>query len=1696
MRKRRVLALWLALSLVVSGNGMTVLAAEQGADMPVLESQEVLAETAAEENISGSTGYESAVEDKSEGTEPAAEGEASTEADKTEEGEDPETSDEEDAGQSGGQPSTEENGDGEPEETPGTEGQEPVIDGQEPAVSENDVEETEAPETETPKESTSQVQPYVSRMVTFTDDTGMRVTYDANASQQYSYVVENGVLTGVNQTVSENTVEPVKFEGNVELRQPEEGEHYTSVAAGVFGGNAKITYVKLPAGLTSVVAESFKGCTGLKGVYLPSTVTEIGAGAFEGCTAMTQISVPKAVTSIGDSAFKGDAKLHLVYIKDRDYCELTSIGASAFEGCAALAEFCADTAFVLPMKLESIGESAFKGCKAISKVDFTDTRLSALGAHAFEGCTGLTDLSPGTTLALIPEYAFSGCTALVAINFVEGKYMTIGGYAFSGCIGLKQLMLPSSVIAVRNYAFQNCTRLTRVEIICYNIEIGDRNENGEIVEVEAFPGNASSLVIVAKTGSNGYKYAIRKGLLPDEEAFYQYTVEDIDGVAMPNTGFTGGTILVTTDPEARNDVNSQNGKKGVKAGEKCWVWPMQKTDDQRNNYTFIDESLRCNGIPIEKDKENQKYFFLMPEGGAVITAEFRAKTPDKIKGRKVTVEFSAGEPLQNGKQDEQGYLGVELKEGQTTRMFLLDEDGESIPAAKLKFSSSDKEVATVNSYGIITAAGTKSAEEANATIQAVVKGGDGNNITINRTVVVKTSEAKSITLKVSDPGEMMEGPIGDRYGIQTAVFAKTIVASRDYKFELKANVYDGEDGVGKKLSWTTSDARVASIASATTEAKNPVNVVTVKKGCEGEATITVTANNASGAEKDKVTQKFVVRVYQEGYRLASSTVTVNPNTTDGGTMELISAYGLGLKDATVALYQEDTTATTPFTTDYDVDASKENCKKFNIKPVAATLKDGTYKVRVAVNGDTNEKNFLPLTIKVKRTTPAPTIKFNTERVKFNLFYKDGRSTADAEPTVVTTEITKLGLAGIRDVRLEPLNKNNADDKLFTENFEIDTVRSDFGAGKVVIRRKEGNLKYTSKKKPAVTGNLVIYYDGYSDSAAKKMKVTMPTCTTAPSYALRETKATYRSNCPLQEETLVLYDKKSKTKEQVVLDGTYTVTEEQGEIRNASVSKTGDGAIAASFTPEKGKLKIVLRNSSWDLDKDNKERTLSYNFTVNISNATPTVKPDQNAVTLNLNYPEQAVSFRLVSNQKGVQIHDGQTFIPVVTGSNADQIRKLEVSYENGVGRVGIKNGEKINKGTYKFECNPQADWPRLKKATLTVKVVDSQPMVKLGKGSMQLNTEVYSRNSSANNGTEIGKPCQEVAERSFTVSGKPEGYNLKPVGTTIQDTEIKCTTGGKEGAESHFVFGVNESSSGDSSGGVLTVSLKDNTLPTGNYEFSMILRYAKEGRITVSAKAVKFAVKVYYNDEITLAVSAKGKINLVNRTGEPSDKNGIVYTPTLKNLQGKITDVKIYDAVGSSDGESQYFDIEIIDEGKNAGKFYVTPKKTVKTPATAGEPVEYEYQALDNNQSYPVYIWAQVEGYAGTQESKNGIYSKTMQIKTAQVLPKVTVDKKELDVYLSTKDYDASFVVTPKSGSAGEIEEILFEEKDEKSKESFTLQKELRKDGSIKVIVHLKEGFEYAKDSVNDVKMYVKYKGQGVNTPETATSFTMKIKVN
>lgn len=1650
MRKRRLLAVLLALSLAVSGNGMTVLAAGQD---PAQET------TGKEKTVSTASGND--VTDSEKGT---VSGNDTLPADPTK----PDTE----------EPKDETGEDKKPEET-GT------------------PEETGKPEEggEIPDDS---------RDVTFTDDTGMKVTYDANAAMKYIYVVENGVLTAVRTKTTDaegkEVSAAVAFQGNVELRQPEEGEKYTSIAKSVFSGNQDVTYVKLPAGVETIAAEAFKGCTALKGVYLPAGVNKIENSAFENCTAMTQISLPKAVTSIGDNAFRGDAKLYLVNMKDADYSELRTIGANAFAGCSVLSQFCSHSAFSFPVKLESIGEAAFQDCKAIGKIDFSaNKKLSTIGAHCFAGCTGLAELTPGKTLGEIPEGAFAGCTGLTYINFENGANMTIGREAFKGCYRLKQLTLPQSVIGIGDYAFQGCTKLKQVEIKSFKITIG----------VNAFPHDAEDLVIVAEKDSDGYLYALENGLkTPDAKAYYQYTVEDVDGVLMSNGAFPGGKLWVGTgtQTEEKENINTLNQKKGVRSGELCYIYYSQ-SEEQKKNFTFITASLRCNGKTLQK--KDGKYYFEMPVGGAVITAEFRANTPDTIKGQKVTVEFSNGTPLENGLTDEYGYLGVELRVGQTTRLFLLDEDGSPIPAAKLTSVKSDNEkVAKIDQNGVITAVGTEDKERADATVTVQVKGGDGSKITIKRTVSVTTAKAESIILKASDYSSLVKID-GEADGIQTASIKKNVVRAEALSFKLKANVYDGEEGISKKLTWTSSDTRVAALKSDKTTADDPVNVVTVPKNCEGEATITVTAQNPSGSEKEKITQKFVVRVYEEGYRLTSSKVTVNPRMTTGGLVELISAYGTELENAAIELYEEKSLTTTPkFTAVYDDAASSAVCKKFQIRAVSSAIESGTYKVRVGVNGDKNEKNLMPLTITVEKTKPSPKVEFNVKKAEFNLFYVNGGTTDKGEQISVLTKITELNDAKVRKVALEALSEKE-DDRLFTQNFVIDEADSDLAKGNVVIKRSGEYLRYTSKKKAALTGYLVIYYEGYEDTASKKVKVTMPTVTKAPEWALETEQSVYRAGLTSEQEVkLVVYDKASKKKEQVVLGEGYTVTETKGQIAlDKEGPKIVDGAIAMKFWPDNGTMEFVLRNSGWDKNKNGNERTMKFTYKVKVSNAKPTVKTDKSSISLNVNYPESVAEFKLVSTPSGLQIDPNQTFTPVVTKSNASEIARLWVTYENGEGKVGIKSGQTVKKGTYKFECTPSTEEHGIKKMVLTVKVTDSKPTVKLGKGSLQLNKAVYDNNAAMNNKTEnIDASAEnstraagailyrEMSEVTFQVTGKPEGYTLASVGNGSQETSVVCTTRNSDGAEKYFTFSVEEDQENEKNN-LLRVTLKDKNLKTGTYKFKMTPRYLKEGVSTVSAKPVSFNVKVISTDDIHMTVKTKGKLNLLNREGEMSSKNGIVYTPALKNIVGEIEDVKIYDA-SSLEQESQYFDISMIDEGKDKGRFFVTPKKIVKESQDPDAPIEYTYAELMNDKSYAVRIWVKVKGYAGDAKTKGGVLSKTLRIKTEQILPKVTLDKKKLDVYLSTKNYDASFIVKPKKGSVGTVEAVYFGEKDELANDSFTLVQTPQEDGSLKVTVHLNDAVGIASGTNANIKFYVKYKGQGTNTSEKATSFTMKIKVN
>ncbi|MCH5254898.1 MAG: leucine-rich repeat protein [Lachnospiraceae bacterium] len=1557
MKRKRVLALFLVLSIVFSSNGITALAA--GTDF----------------NEADVTVEEPAVESGIEAEE-----------------EEPDAYDE-DAGTSAD--ISEETG----EEETGTEAPDADDDTQTDVSQEADV-----------------LEP---RMLSFTDEAGMTVTYDANV--EYEYTIEEGVLTGIKiKTDTEEPGDPVS--GVVVI---EEGKGITAIGETAFSGNTGITYVKLPTGVTTIDQNAFKGCTALEGITIPAGVTTIGESAFENCGKLIQLAVPKTLETIGDRAFYNDISLFMVYMKDATYGQLKTIGASAFYNCKALEEFCSDTEFVFPETTAEIGESAFEGCSSIKKVALPDS-VTKIGNRVFYGCTSLSDVSLSKNLEIISAYAFYGCSKLVSVIFVTGNKV-ISEHAFENCYNLGAAALPSTMAEVQSYAFDGCDGLRKVEVPNINMLFGEDN---------AFP-NRSNLYMIGFSPSTAETYTIMTAsnitfLSYDgtDKNYFLCTVQIVKNVG-------NSTIEVWLKDDKEKKANAQNGGKGVEAGTELVVAVAYGNSTVR----LVEGSLRCNGTVISKNADGD-YVLAMPKGGALITAEFESKNEDTtINGRAddVIVKLSNGEERSDNKD------GVKLKVGQSTRLFLIDtSDGNSvIPSSKITFKSDDAATASVSASGMI-----KALKGGEVKITATVKGNDGKDIVKNVYIIITQADVTSLKLKLSCDNSF--AVIDTTKEIQVLSIDQAALKGKALTFNATATAYtEDQDNVAVALKWSSSDITVAKPAKASTADTESSNTFTIPGSAGGEATVTVTATNA---DKSVVVGKFIVSVQDYTPILTSSSLTFNPNQVHGTVLELIGAYGRGITK-TVANTAKFVDSKGKEIEELDLvydETSTESVARFYIEK-GYGLKDGTKTVYLSVlnNGYAIEGLLKkPIKITVKSSYPNPKVAFDKKQEKINLFYKN--SSVEIKPV-----ITNLGNAEISKYSLVPLSDNSDDDKLFIQNFKVDEQTG------IITQQSEG-IKYTSKNKPAVTGYLRLTFKDYkngNEDYTKDYKITIPTQTVKPSYQLEKTSGTYKTGTP-STVTLKLIDK--KTKEQIVLDNSYTITNLNGSVisgKEFTVTENGEIQFPIIENQAAGKAKFAIHKADWA-----KNSEFVYTYTIKTTNKAPKISLKKSTVTLNKNYPDQPAEFVLTSNQADTKLASMQTFeVPEnISDAKRAEYAKLLISYNDG-GEVKIlqSGSSDIAKGTYKFTCGVRGNDETFNRVTLSVKVVDSKPTVST-KGSLSLN-----RNAMAS----------EVAALALTYKNLPGEYELNEQATK---ESIKCTTKDAAGSEKDFTWGFEDHK--------LVVSLRpqQTKVPSKTYSFTMTPVFTgDEGRVSAQAKQVKFKVKVY-EKAISVKLSTKGKLNLLDRVPEGSDmeaytqKNSIICTPAIANLKDTIQDAQIYDvvydAIDYTSEQSKYFDIRI---NEVDGKLYVVPKVGAE---------------IESGKNYKLKVWVKLKNYTFNDPNMGGgtWCTKDLTVKTAQTLPKLTTDKTAISLYASNKDYEATFKVSPKAGSVGKIKEIVFDEKDEKSLDSFDLICDKKEDGSLDVTMKLKAA-AYPCNTANKIKMYVIFEGQGTNTKGTAITMNVTI---
>ena len=241
-------------------------------------------------------------------------------------------------------------------------------------------------------------------------------------------------------------------------------ESVTDIGIGAFSGCTGLTSVTLSDSLTSISNGTFQSCHGLDSITIPDSVTSIGNGAFYDCTSLTSITIPDSVTDIGNNAFRNCSNLAAISIPNN----VTSIGSCDFLGCTSL------TSITIPDSVTSIGGYAFSDCTNLTSITIPNS-VTSIGEDAFSNCSSLTSISLSNSVTTITSNVFRNCSSLKSIiipdsvNFIEGSsYTTVWGIqtvlesAFIGCSNLEEVYILNKQVDIGGYAFTDCPKLTKI----------------------------------------------------------------------------------------------------------------------------------------------------------------------------------------------------------------------------------------------------------------------------------------------------------------------------------------------------------------------------------------------------------------------------------------------------------------------------------------------------------------------------------------------------------------------------------------------------------------------------------------------------------------------------------------------------------------------------------------------------------------------------------------------------------------------------------------------------------------------------------------------------------------------------------------------------------------------------------------------------------------------------------------------------------------------------------------------------------------------------------------------------------------------------------------------------------------------------------------------------------------------------------
>lgn len=444
----------------------------------------------------------------------------------------------------------------------------------------------------------------------------------------------------------------------------------------------------------------FKDHSEIVSVTLPKTIYTIGESAFENCTSLVNVNLPTALDSVDSTAFKGCSSLTEINFPEKAE---TFFGISVFEDCTQL------SSVTLPQKIHSISDEMFKNCRSLTDVNIPDSVMT-IGSSAFENCKSLEKVNIPAKLEYLGMSAFKNCTALSG-EITLTDIADISSYTFYGCRNLQKVTFTSSQkvvddnsLTIDAMAFGNCKSLNEVDFLM---------TKSVTVKKTAF-FNCSKVKTVRYTGGNDqWKENVKIELLGN--LYFQRAMvyfDNMNYVELDKETLTvnnGDTVTLTYHSAPYGNMESDFKKITWQSSN-----PDVATVDKDGNVT-AKKTGTTDIIVTSTTKSGYTH-----ETKCTVTV---VRPTESITLNKTAVN-----------------IGVSQK--YTLKATVTPDDA----SKEIKWSSSDKEIATVNKDGVVTGKMT-------GTVTITAKTWDGKKVSCKVTVKKApkeiTLDKETLTLNVN-----------------------------------------------------------------------------------------------------------------------------------------------------------------------------------------------------------------------------------------------------------------------------------------------------------------------------------------------------------------------------------------------------------------------------------------------------------------------------------------------------------------------------------------------------------------------------------------------------------------------------------------------------------------------------------------------------------------------------------------------------------------------------------------------------------------------------------------------------------------------------------------------------------------------------------------------------------------------------------